>query len=114
MSEYLYLFRGGDPANQNFSEEQRQAHMQKWGAWMQKLTETGHFKGGNPLAQGATMLSGASGETVTDGPFSDSNEVIGGYIIVKSESREEAIELAKGCPIYENGGKVELREIIEM
>ena len=51
---------------------------------------------------------------ITDGPYSEIKELIGGYTIVKAESFDEAAELAKGCPILEVGGNVEIRDIVQM
>ena len=54
------------------------------------------------------------GNIITDGPYSEIKESIGGYSIVKANSLEEATELAKGCPGLTIGGSVEVREIREM
>ena len=54
------------------------------------------------------------GNIITDGPYSEIKESIGGYSIVKADSLEEATELAKGCPALTVGGSVEVREIREM
>jgi len=54
------------------------------------------------------------GNIVTDGPYSDIKESIGGYSIVKANSLEEATEIAKDCPVFAVGGNVEVREIREM
>ena len=50
--------------------------------------------------------------TVTDGPYAEVKEIVGGFIVVSSETIEEATELAKGCPALSNGGKVEIRDIM--
>ena len=112
MTSYLYLFRGGETGNQ-LSPDQMQAHMQKWGAWIGSLSQSGKYKGGDPLEAGGKTLSGQS-RTLTDGPFAEAKDVIGGYLLVTAENEGEAIELASGCPIFETGGAVEVRTIRPM
>jgi len=86
--------------------------MQKWGAWMQELTEKGHFISGEPLESDAKVIR--ADKVVTDGPYSEAKELVGGYLLIKADSFDEAAELAKGCPIFENDGAVEIRPVQEM
>jgi len=113
MSDYLYLFRGGDSLRMQQSPEQMQEHMQKWGAWMQNLAEQGKFVAGEPLQKEGKVVENA-GEVITDGPFAEGKEIVGGYLIVKSDNLDEAVEISKGCPIFEHQGTVEVREISKM
>jgi len=112
MDKFLYLFRGGETREQ-LSPEEMQAHMQKWGQWMQELAEKGNFDSGLPLEKGGKVVEN-SGEVITDGPFTEGKEVVGGYLIVNAESVEEATELSKDCPIFEHRGSVEVRKILPM
>jgi hypothetical protein len=50
-------------------------------------------------------------KVITDGPFAEGKEVVGGYFIVRAESLNQAAEIAKDCPIFESGGSVEVRSI---
>jgi hypothetical protein len=113
MKEFMYLFRGGDAARTEQSPEEMQAHMQKWGAWMQALGESGNFVAGLPLNAGGKVVA-AEGAMITDGPFAEGKEVVGGYLIVKANDMDHAVELSKGCPIYEHAGTTEVREIMAM
>jgi hypothetical protein len=115
MTEYLLLFRGGDAArtDEQQSPEKWQAHMQKWMQWMGELTEQGKFSGAQPLKIDGKVISGNK-KVVTDGPFVEGKEMVGGYLICKADSLEEAVEIAKGCPILEHDGIVEVREINEL
>lgn len=113
MTKYLYLFRGGDAHRATQSPEDMQAHMQKWGAWMQGLAQSGTLVDGLPLGNGGRIVSN-NGETVTDGPFAEGAEIVGGYLIVNAESLEGATEISKSCPIFEHKGTVEVREIMSM
>jgi hypothetical protein len=112
MPNYLYLFRGGK-ASWMSSPQEMQEHMKKWGAWMAELSGKGAFKGGEPLAEGGKVVSGRA-KKVTDGPYAESKDIVGGYLLVSAASLEVATELARGCPIFENDGSVEVRELREM
>lgn len=110
MSEYLYLFRGGDDPSPEETEAQAQEHMKRWGAWVQSLADQGKFVSGSPLeVTGKTVHK--RGELITDGPFAEGKELVGGYIIVKTDDLDEAVDLAKDCPIFYRGGTVEVRPI---
>lgn len=115
MKEYLLLFRGGEAARtrEQQSPEAWQKHMAKWMQWMQSLAEQGKFGGAQPLTADGKVLSGG-GNTLTDGPYAEGKEIIGGYLICKVNNYEEATEIAKGCPIFEYDGIVEIREISSM
>ena len=113
MTKYLYLFRGGDDKMAEASPEELQAHMQKWGVWMQGLAEQGKLIDGLPLNKGGKVVK-QSGELIHDGPYTEGAEIVGGYMMVNADSFEDAVEISKGCPIYENGGSTEVREIMNM
>jgi hypothetical protein len=114
MSEFLLLFRGADRVNPQESPDEWQQHMEKWMVWMGKLSEEGRFGGAQPLKPEGRQIKGPS-KIVTDGPFMEGKEMVGGYLICKADSYDEAVELAKGCPILEyTDGIVEVREIMEM
>jgi hypothetical protein len=114
MTDYLLLFRGGDTERQQLSPEQAQAHMGRWQTWIGELAQKGQFIGGQPLVKEGKVLSGTA-KKLTDGPFIEGKEIIGGYVHVKVASIEDAIEIAKGCPNLEaESGTVEIREIGSM
>ncbi len=111
MTEFLYLYRGGaDPK----SPAEGQQTMQQWMAWMKDLGEKGHLKAvGSPLERTGKLVSGQN-KAVSDGPFAETKDLIGGYTIVTAKNIEEAAELAKGCPIFHVGGAVEVRPVRQM
>jgi hypothetical protein len=112
MNQYLLLFRGGDA--QTRSTEENQAHMQKWMQWMGGLAQQGKLVGAQPLNPTGKIVKGA-GKTVTDGPFMEGKEMVGGYLQCKANNYDEAVEIANGCPILDFAdGQVEVREIMEM
>ena len=111
MAEFAYLYRGGERPT---SAEQSQQVMQKWIAWMKDLAEKGHMVDrGQPLERSGKIVQGG-GKIVTDGPFAEAKDVVGGFTVVKAKDVAEAAELAKGCPILERGGHVEVRPIMQM
>jgi hypothetical protein len=108
MSEFTFLYRG---RNTSASPEQMQKTMQKWQAWFQELGAKGHLKNiGHPLEHTGKVVRGER-KTVTDGPFAESKDVVGGFTIIEASDLDQAAELSKGCPILEAGGSVEVRPI---
>jgi hypothetical protein len=86
--------------------------MQRWMAWFKQLGENGHLKNpGHPLERTGKLVKGKQ-KTVTDGPFAESKDIVGGYTIVEARDLEQAVELSKGCPIFEREGMVEVRPIM--
>jgi len=113
MNEFLYLFRGGNAERGAFSPEQMQAQMARWQSWMGQLAEEGKLHSpGAPLQAAGKVV--AKGGVITDGPFTEGKEIVGGYIIVKAKDINDAATISKGCPIFEVGGTVEIREIAPM
>ena len=111
MKDYLLIFRGGDTERKQLSPEEGQAHMQRWQEWIAGIAQTDQFGGGHPLADTGKVLQG-SAKKLTDGPFMEGKEIVGGYVLVKARDMEEAIRLASGCPNLEaESGTVEIREI---
>lgn len=113
MKQYLYLFRGGDSGWTEESPEAMQQHMERWKEWMDSLASEGKLVGGQPLQKEGKVVA-KSGKVITDGPFTEGKEVVGGYLIVNANDLEGATELSKGCPIYEFDGTTEVRELIPM
>ena len=106
MSNFMFVFRGGETPT---SPEAMQAQMQKWMTWIQRLRDQGKYVAGDPLQGGGKVLT--SRKTITDGPFAEGKEVVGGYFLIRAETLDEAAEMAKDCPIFESGGSVEVRAI---
>ncbi|WP_222982889.1 YciI family protein [Flagellimonas meishanensis] len=114
MSNFLYLFRGGDEAYAKLSQEEKQAHMELWGQWMGGLREQGTLLDGLPLDKGGKVVRDR-GDVVTNGPFAEGAEMVGGYLIVSAKDIDEAVEISKGCPIFDyEGAFVEVREILDL
>lgn len=107
MKEFVLIFRLRDHADSTPSPEQVRERM-NWLAGVaaqNKLADKGKSLS---ISNARTITS----ETVTDGPYTEIKEFISGYMVVKTETIEEAIELAKGNPILKIGGNVEVREVL--
>jgi hypothetical protein len=111
MSEFVYLYRGGEAGR---SPEAAQQVMQKWMTWLKDLGEKGHIKDqGQPLEPTGKLVKGKQ-KTVTDGPFAETKDVIGGYTLIEARDLDQAVQLSKGCPIFEIDGAVEVRPVMKM
>jgi hypothetical protein len=110
MKDYLLIYRTDYNFMPDRTPEEMQAMTKRWMDWIggiaaqNKLTDRG-----NRLQASGKVIK--SDKTITNGPYAEIKESIGGYSIIKAESYEAAIELAKGCPVLTIGGNVEVREI---
>jgi len=112
MSAFMLIFRGSPPYRD--SPEQLQQHMQKWMTWFEGLTRDGVYKGqGAPLEQGGKVVRGTH-KAVSDGPYAEAKDLVGGYAIIDARNLDVATEIARGCPIYERDGAVEIRPVRAM
>jgi hypothetical protein len=97
MSNYLLLYRGGSMPE---SETEQKAVMKEWDTWFSKLGGA-VVDGGNPFTSQAKTI-GKEGK-VTDG---SGGPMPSGYSILKADSLEEAVGMAKGCPVLKAGAEV--------
>lgn len=114
MNEFLLIFRRDfNPLESQLSPEQLQKMMKEWQNWMGSIAAQNKLvNAGNRLsADGKVVKPGA---LVTNGPYVETKEAIGGYILIRAETLDEAAEMAKGCPILMIGGNVEVRTIVPM
>ena len=106
---YMLLFRGNE-WHKGLSPEEMQRISDQWMDWFKRLTEQGKAVAGNPLEPEGKMVSGKNG-TITDGPFAESKEAIGGYFLLKVASFNEAVTIAQQCPGLPYGAKIEVRPV---
>jgi hypothetical protein len=111
MSEFVYLYRGGRRAE---SPTEAEKQMQRWIAWLQELSGKGHIRDqGQPLEREGKVVRG-KGRSVTDGPYAESKDIVGGYTLIEAKDLAQAAELAGGCPIFDFEGFVEVRPVMKM
>lgn len=109
MDEFLLIFRRDFTTREvQPSPEQMQQHLQQWQQWFAELTETGKLA--RPLQRwdGKGVIVNGKKE-VTNGPYAEIKESIGGMVLIKAADYQQAAEIAKGCPILTLDGTVEIR-----
>lgn len=114
MKDFLLIFRRDVVTSEPvLSPETIQAMMKPWQDWMGSLAAQNKLvDAGNRLQPQGSVIK--PGSVVTNGPYVEVKEAVGGYTIIRAGSLEEATELSKGCPIFQRGGSVEVREILPM
>ncbi|MGX5857331.1 YciI family protein [Dyadobacter jiangsuensis] len=109
MKEFALIFRLDNQTDFRPTPEQIQERMN----WLAGIAAQ------NKLADKGNTLSNESAKTVyadnvvTDGPFTEIKEFVSGYVIVRTKTIDEAVELAKANPIFKIGGNIEVREIVQ-
>ena len=111
-SEYMLIFRGND-WHKGLSPEEMQTVASQWKAWFDRLTAQGKAIAGNPLEFEGKIVSGKNGRVVADGPFAESKEAIGGYLLLQADSLEEAVAIAKSNPGLLYGTTIEVRPVAQ-
>jgi len=109
--EYMLLFRGPH-WDQGLSTDELQKAMDNVMAWFERLNQRGKVKGAQPLSAQGRTISGTNGQFVVDGPFTETKEAVGGYLVLQADSFEEAVEVARTNPALRYGVSVEVRPIL--
>jgi hypothetical protein len=112
MPEYVLLLHSDSDVFKNLGPEEIQKIIQRYGQWRASLAEKGHAASGKKLRDGTgrVMKSGAGKPVITDGPYTEAREIIGGFFAFNADSYEQAVELAANCPHLEFGS-IEIREV---
>lgn len=113
MDEFILIFRHQD-GGKVASPEQMQAWMKQTMDWIGGIAAQNKYVSGTglPFDDARIVTATSNGKVVTNGPFGDIKETIGGFIIVRAESVDEAVEFAKGAPVLAGeGNSVEVRKI---
>ncbi|HEY4324605.1 MAG TPA: YciI family protein [Mucilaginibacter sp.] len=112
MKEFIMVFRNAPMGGFTPTPEQIQAVDKQWGDWFATIIAQGKHGGGyRPGPDGKTAKPE---NVVTDGPYAEVKEILMGVSVLKVETIDEALEIAKGCPILQAGGTVEVRPVIFM
>ena len=114
MNEFVLLYRNTAEARRRTidSPEMARQTLMKWRAWFEEIERKGCLKSiGQPLDESGKVVRG---KFVTDGPYAETKDVVGGYSLIEASDLEEAAKIAAGCPIFENGGSVEVRPVMQM
>lgn len=110
---FLLLFRNAGPeTHAHLTAAEKTAMTKKWNDWFEGLAAKGQVEHANPLGLDGRVVSGPGGARVTDGPYAEGKEVIGGYFYVLASGLDEATAIAKQCPGLSVGLTVEIRPVV--
>jgi hypothetical protein len=114
MSKFMYLFRSNPAAYQSLSPEEMQQNLKKWMDWKDSLEKNGHISQLGERLDGNGKVVRGKTKAVIDGPFVEVKDFIQGYLIIEAGNIDQAVELAKGCPILNLDGSVEVRSFLSV
>ena len=110
MEKFMLIFHGGIKSNS--SPEELQANMGKWMAWVDKLNQEGKYVSGEALLPGGKLVKGKT--AVTDGPYTESKELVAGFFVINAATIEEATANAgDNYPDFDFGGTVQVRPVMK-
>jgi hypothetical protein len=110
MAKFLFIYRSGKDARTGMTPEDMQQMLQKWNAWIAEGLRKGWMlEAGDALKQDGRVVKAKN--VVTDGPFVEAKEIVGGFSITQADTLDAAAELAGGCPVLLRGGSVEVRPL---
>ena len=109
MAKFLFIYRGASDAAARMTPEERQEHTRRWETWIGEALQKGWMLDPGDGLTAETRVVNA--KVVTDGPFVESKEIVGGFTIVQADSIDSAAKLASGCPCLQIGGAVEVRRL---
>ena len=110
-AEFLLIFRNTQ-LEKRLSMDQMEEAMQQFHGWLDRWTQAGAIKAGQPLGNEGRTISGARSRTMADGPYPEAKEAIGGYVLVQAENMDEAAKIASEWPLLDWDAFVEIRPLI--
>jgi hypothetical protein len=113
-NQFMFLVRGATCDGGSLSPEQMQAHMRETYAWIDGLSQKGVMTAAQPLTPGGKVLSGPNGSIISDGIAAESKEAVGGFFIVNAATLDEAVSIARTCPSFNHGTRLEVRQIASL
>jgi len=116
MPRFMLVLHDNPAAFAHVTPEMMQKIIEEYNSWAGKLGAAGHLLGGEKLKEeGGKRLRQDHGKVlVTDGPYSETKEVIGGYFLLKADSYAHAVELSRDCPHLKYQGILDVREVDEI
>ena len=110
MAKFLFVYRNNSESYGTMSPEEMQQILQKWQTWITEgLRQGWMLDAGDGLKKEGRVVKAR--KVVSDGPFIEVKEIVGGFSVVEADTLDAAAELAKGCPIFLRGGTVEVRPL---
>src|SRR5215831_11281452 len=115
MAKYMLLLYNEPRDWVSLSPAEAQKALEKFITWRTKLQTQGIYLGSHKLADDlGKVLRGHGQVRVTDGPYSETKEVLGGYFLIEAPNYDEAVKQAQSCPSLEYGGTIEVRVVDTM
>ena len=116
MAKFMLLLYDDPSSYSTMSPEQIQKMLEKYMAWGSRLKQAGLLSASHKLTDepGKVMRSKGKDIRVTDGPYSETKEILGGYYLIEAESYDKAADHARDCPHLEYGGTIEVRQVDDM
>ena len=109
MKDYMLLFRVGDRFQQASPDELQQI-MLRSKEWVGEIAKNGRLNGIIRLQRNGAVLQGKQ-QQLSEGPLTEDGKIVNGYVVIKAGSLNEAVEIAKGNPIFDYEGVMEVREV---
>jgi hypothetical protein len=116
MPKYLLMLNDNPASDTALSPQEMEAIVREYTNWAKSLAAEGNLEGGEKLAEDGGRLLRRAGEKVivTDGPYAESKEVLGGYFVIKASSYDDAVAIARTCPHMMHGASTLVRRIEEL
>jgi hypothetical protein len=112
MSKFMYLFRHKDGQFKPASAEEMERVLKAWMVWFEGLQKAGPLVQRGERLEGTGKVVRGKAKAVTDGPYAETKDSVGGFMIVQAKDLDHAIEISKGCPILDRDGVVEVRPVL--
>ncbi len=110
MSLHALVIRHREANWESLKPERRESILSRYYEWMDSLESDGVYRGSHALRDGGRILQSDAGE-VTDGPFVETKEIVGGFVLIEAADFDDATRIARGCPALEIGDAVEVRQV---
>ena len=110
--EFMLIFRDTE-LDKRLPDDQIEEAMRRFNDWLERWSKRGYIKSGQPLASEGRVLFKSDERMVKDGPFAESKEIVGGYVMVLADNLEEATKVAEDWPHMDYGATVEVRPVLK-
>jgi len=116
MANFMLFLHQSVTNRPNLSRDEAMRMTNEYVAWANKMRQEGRFVGGDKLTDdpGKVLRTRGGKSVVTDGPYAETKEIVGGYFCIKATDFAEAVDLAQSCPHLKFGGEIEVRQVHEM
>jgi hypothetical protein len=113
MAKFMLLLHENQTNFSEVSAEEIEQIINEYTAWSNALAEKGKMLGGEKLKDdsGKSLVMHGGNLRITDGPFTEAKELIGGFFLIAAENYDEAVKISETCPHLKYGGRIELREV---